>query len=573
MARKRKAVDKMPVHTASAPPISDAMDPAAKKRKIDWSTVDNFPGFKVVAVDTKAPKKQTKALTTQKKRSANGLENNKYPGHLAPLDADIVEPNQFQDMQLGQVHVKILPARYWESTNRYRKFTINGEEFQVGQMVFVRKSEQDHVEEGPISVQHWLAKVLEVRAGDASHVYLRVFWAYRPEDLPGGRQPHHGGAELIVSNHMDVIEAVTVESIANVVHWNDKPEDMELPADQLFFRQSFDITKKTNRLSKLNTYCIDKQPSNPDELLVQCPHCREWLHAGCLKQRALQDLSAKQAATPSKSKKQSRLSKSEIASSQSEAARTFEAKMKGGSKTRLTIIEKHEGKIKRKWNVDISCLMCSKIIEKAGDVASEKPAPSTAAPQIGDDADDKDNVTFTKTSGVGDTPIRDGDADSVIGDADDYRQVEIKDAPTTDTESKGPRKRGRPLGSLGKKRKRASYGSAMKPTLPHTKRLKTETGREDSPPDAVQDMATSAVVATTATMAFESREDTAVAFEPAQDATLAFEAAKDATETTKSEPQEEIPTIATLRTPTPASMSESVFQSGIRSVKRLLWRT
>lgn len=55
-------------------------------------------------------------------------------------------------------------------------------------------------------------------------------------------------------------------------------------------------------------------------------------------------------------------------------------------------------------------------------------------------------------------------------------------------------------------------------------------------------------------------------------ATTASESAEDATVTTKSEPTEEVPTIATLKTPAPASISESVFQSGVRSMKRLLWR-
>ncbi|KAF7674910.1 hypothetical protein GT037_006673 [Alternaria burnsii] len=560
MVRKRKVVDEKSAHTGSTPSASDATNPSTKKRKIDWSTVDSFPGFKVIGVDTKARKKPGQASTTQEKRNADNWEHHKYPGHLMPLDADIVQPNPFQGAPLGDLHVKISPARYWESTNRYRKFTINGEEFQVGQMVFVRKSEEDHVEEGPNSIQHWLAKVLEVRAGDASHVYLRVFWAYRPEDLPGGRQPYHGRAELIISNHMDIIEAVTVESSAEVVHWNDDLDSMALLADQLFFRQSYDITKKTNRLSKLNTYCIDKQPSNPDELLVQCPHCSEWLHAGCLKERALQDLSAKQVASPPKPKKRGRPSKGELASSQSEATHTFEAKIKGGSKTRLTIMEKHEGKTKRKWNVDISCLMCGEMIEKAEeDVsekaeedASEKPVTSTPAAQASDDADVQDITTPTKASGVGKTPTRDGDSDSVIGDADDDQEVEVRDAPTADTESKGPRKRGRPLGSLGKKRKRASYISTKKATSLHTQRLKTETGKEGSP-DAVQDMDTSAVVVATIT------------------ATTASESAEDATVTTKSEPTEEVPTVATLKTPAPASISESVFQSGVRSMKRLLW--
>ena len=33
----------------------------------------------------------------------------------------------------------------------------------------------------------WVAKVLEIRALDSQHVYLRVFWLYWPSELPGGR--------------------------------------------------------------------------------------------------------------------------------------------------------------------------------------------------------------------------------------------------------------------------------------------------------------------------------------------------------------------------------------------------
>ena len=116
-------------------------------------------------------------------------------------------------------------------------------------------------------------------------------------------------------------------------------------------------------------------------------------------------------------------------------------------------MEKHEGKTKRKWDVDISCLMCGEIIEKAGeDISenagedtsekagedtSEKPVTSTPVAQASDDVDVRDITTPTKASGVGQTSTRDGDADSVISDADDDQEVEVKDAPTADTESKG----------------------------------------------------------------------------------------------------------------------------------------
>ena len=291
-------------------------------------------------------------------------------------------------------------------------------------MVFVRKSEEDHVQEGPGSISHWFAKILEVRDGDgdASRVYLRVFWVYRPEDLPCGRQPFHGGGELIVSNHMDIIQAVTVDACADVVYWNDDPESMAPRKDELFFRQSYDVTKKTDGLSvstlvasiyltlivsqELNTYCIDKKPSNPDEPLIQCPHCLKWLHAGCLKERALQD-SAKQMATPPGSKTPSRPSKSQ-------AVHSSNAKIKGGaSETCLTIMEERNGNTKHSWDVDISCLMCGKMIENAGDVASEQLAAST---EVDENAlENKYSASPHQASCVSITPIQDDENDSVMG--------------------------------------------------------------------------------------------------------------------------------------------------------------
>ena len=55
----------------------------------------------------------------------------------------------------------------------------------------------------------WVAKVLEVRAKDNQHVYLRVFWLYWPDELPNGRQPYHGANEFIMSNAMDIVDAMT----------------------------------------------------------------------------------------------------------------------------------------------------------------------------------------------------------------------------------------------------------------------------------------------------------------------------------------------------------------------------
>ena len=129
-----------------------------------------------------------------------------------------------------------------------------------------------------------------------------------------------------------------------------------------------------------------------------------------------------------------------------------------------------------------------------------------------------------------------------------------------------PRRRGRPLGSKNKKRKRASYGSTKKSVLPHAKYLKTETGKEAVSLDTTHTVATSAMVATTATTVLESAKEAPVTMEP-ESAQAMFEPTS-----TKSEPGEEVLETATHKTPAPAPISKSVLQSGVRSIKRLLWR-
>ena len=43
---------------------------------------------------------------------------------------------------------------------------------------------------------------------------------------------------------MDIIEALSLEDTADLVHWNDDPDDFaSLGEDQLYWRQAFDVTK------------------------------------------------------------------------------------------------------------------------------------------------------------------------------------------------------------------------------------------------------------------------------------------------------------------------------------------
>lgn len=67
------------------------------------------------------------------------------------------------------------------------------------------------MQSGKKSEADWVAYILEIRASDPDHVYVRIYWMYRPDDLPRGtndgmrviqgRQSYHGMDELIASNH------------------------------------------------------------------------------------------------------------------------------------------------------------------------------------------------------------------------------------------------------------------------------------------------------------------------------------------------------------------------------------
>lgn len=101
-----------------------------------------------------------------------------------------------------------------------------------------------------------------------------------------GRQPYHAEQELIMSNAMDVLDAQTLASAAEVIHWNE--QEMGSPVGERFWRQTFDVGKlgKDNKggLSVLKKHCVCQQPYNPDTTMYQCKNseCHTWNHEACL---------------------------------------------------------------------------------------------------------------------------------------------------------------------------------------------------------------------------------------------------------------------------------------------------
>jgi hypothetical protein len=124
--------------------------------------------------------------------------------------------------------------------------------FELGHTIFVNSQEleEDVVKDGPVRTiddtdrSLWVAEVIDVRAENEWNVWVRVCWFYRPEELPGGRQLHHGKREIIKSNVEDVISAHTVSGHANVTHWQEMDDTKDADGvDGLFWRQTFDPKK------------------------------------------------------------------------------------------------------------------------------------------------------------------------------------------------------------------------------------------------------------------------------------------------------------------------------------------
>lgn len=174
----------------------------------------------------------------------------------------------FEDRLSVQYEVK--PKDKWECLRRYKKFTggcepylcrgaylltenaVGMESIAVGQCILVKP---DDSEEVMIEVlEQWKAKVLEVRALDSEHVYIRVAWLNRPEDLVSGRKAYHGKSELIPTNQMDIIDAMACNGSINIAHWDEQDDDSAAMAeDQYFWRQTFDFAStKTFSVSLSN---------------------------------------------------------------------------------------------------------------------------------------------------------------------------------------------------------------------------------------------------------------------------------------------------------------------------------
>ncbi|KAI1765299.1 hypothetical protein GGR53DRAFT_465489 [Hypoxylon sp. FL1150] len=255
--------------------------------------------FSVIHPDPNEKEKKTK-------RRRQTSEDQPQPKIL--LQATPFSPRgKFKDLNnTMDRHYQVQPYQKWMDMTRYNSFVLNGLKYWSEGFIYVannstlerqeRQKKQGEVTQ-PIkkSDDDWVARILEIRASDEHHVYARVYWMYWPDELPAGtqdgkklvagRQWYHGTNELIASNHMDVINVVSVTSAATVNEWDETNEEEVQTA--LYWRQAFDV--RSMELSSAELICKCNRPENPDKKLFGCSNedCKKWLHGECLIHDAL----------------------------------------------------------------------------------------------------------------------------------------------------------------------------------------------------------------------------------------------------------------------------------------------
>ncbi|KAM0542078.1 hypothetical protein ACHAO7_010143 [Fusarium culmorum] len=174
------------------------------------------------------------------------------------------------------------PGKQWQDITRYNSFVFNNVKYYSEGLTRDGNFEKNNVE--------WVARILEIRASDEYHVYARVYWMYWPYELPRGthdgkktvqgRQWYHGAKELIASNHMDIINVVSVTGSVTVNQWIES-DDEEI-TDELCWRQAYDC--RASELSSVELICKCQTPANPNKTLIGCTgsSCGKWMHQECM---------------------------------------------------------------------------------------------------------------------------------------------------------------------------------------------------------------------------------------------------------------------------------------------------
>lgn len=151
---------------------------------------------------------------------------------------------------------------------------------------------------------HWYVSLAEAISSSAN--WSKVAWCYWPDDLrkardsndlhpkaADGRRAYHGHHELIASNHLDVIDVLTIARPVEVQYFEDgdgDDDDDGSPKTELYWRQYFDI--RDNTLSVSSSYRLrDDVDHRLETDHFPGPEKGMWLWTTCQPGRAVAPVS------------------------------------------------------------------------------------------------------------------------------------------------------------------------------------------------------------------------------------------------------------------------------------------
>ncbi|KAH6708557.1 hypothetical protein EV126DRAFT_519197 [Verticillium dahliae] len=195
------------------------------------------------------------------------------PSRGPPLQQSPFVPNgSFDDDSTLHLRYIVEPRAEWDELKPLTKVLIRDVLYRRRDYVYIRG------QDGRNSHALWIARIQEIRACDNTRAYARVLWMYRPEDLSGelvcggarlsndgGRQAYHGHAELIASNHMDIISLSCIIGKSTVRQW---VEEKNQKHRTWYWRQAVNV--------------LSQQLSAPRHCPAAGTGCGIWLHQACV---------------------------------------------------------------------------------------------------------------------------------------------------------------------------------------------------------------------------------------------------------------------------------------------------
>ncbi|KAL8722378.1 MAG: hypothetical protein Q9181_007498 [Wetmoreana brouardii] len=287
--------------------------------------------------------------------------------------------------------VTIRPESVWATLKKYRNFVLRDQTYYVHQYVLISRFQPLPKEHKPLDTDDevlCVARILEIRARDSQNVYVRVYWLYRPEEIPSGRQPYHGEHELVATNHMEIVDTLRVIRPARVNHLEDEKLWFRIPKVGLYWRQryNFILQELSRMIPTLNTvthlmqnqqvprnHCICSRPVKPEGTVICCnnPQCGLLLHGNCIANAALEQVILDQQARKDSQPdlllgiQQQTSKKHKLAAKKTTPENRFTVELVVSQRPQ------HQGRRRllykdlleeRSWETDIECLRCRKRI-------------------------------------------------------------------------------------------------------------------------------------------------------------------------------------------------------------------